>query len=601
MARLAHLLPGAVLAVSLYAQGIISTFAGSGNVVRGENVPATSIALGFPTGVALDRAGNVYIAEGNGIGIRKVTPAGIISTFAGSPTGTFPGTGNGDGGPAVGAGVGPWGLAFDAAGNLYFTEVNNRIRKIATNGIISTIAGTGSAAFSGDGGPALAATMQDPRGIAVDAAGNIYFADSTNNRVRKIAPNGIITTVAGGATRGFAGDGGPAVNAALFHPQGVAVDAAGNLDIADYNNSRIRKVDPAGIITTFAGNGTVVSFIDNVAATASGINLPFGVATDNLGNVLIVDSSNARIRKVNAAGVITTVAGGGIEGFNSFTYTGPALSAYIGGPYAVASDATGNLYLATPAQHVVRKVTYPAGPAISANGVVSGASYLPGVVPNSWTTILGTSLANSTRTWDGAIVNGALPTSLDGVSVTIGGQPAFINYISPGQLNVIAPDIGVGPQPVVVTTPSGVSTSYTTTSILYGPAFFLWPGNQVVATRQDFSFAVRNGTFAGATTIAAKPGDVLILWGTGFGPTSPAAPPGRQVPSDRTYSTVLPPQITINSVAATVFGAALAPGFAGLYQVAIQVPASLPEGDWPLRALVGGQQSPATVVLAVRR
>jgi uncharacterized protein (TIGR03437 family) len=151
-----------------------------------------------------------------------------------------------------------------------------------------------------------------------------------------------------------------------------------------------------------------------------------------------------------------------------------------------------------------------------------------------------------------------------------------------------------------VSTSSGTSSSFTVTVAQYGPAFFPWPSSQTVATRQDFSFAVKNGTFSVATT-PAKPGDVIILWGTGFGPTVPAAPAGVQIPSDATYSTGTLPQVTINNVVATVYGAALAPGFAGLYQIAIQVPASLPDGDWPVVATIGGVSSPGGVLLSVKR
>jgi uncharacterized protein (TIGR03437 family) len=236
-------------------------------------------------------------------------------------------------------------------------------------------------------------------------------------------------------------------------------------------------------------------------------------------------------------------------------------------------------------------------PAIAS--VVNAAGFQPGLVANSWVTIQGTNLSPQTDDWSHSIVNGALPTALDGVSVTMGGKPAYVYYISPGQLNVLAPNLPAGPVTVTVTTPGGTSSSFTTMMSLYGPAFFLWPGNQVVATRQDYSYAVKAGTFAGAATVAAKPGDVLILWATGFGPTMPAAPLGVSVPASGGYSTASAPTVTINNTPALVYGAALAPGSAGLYQIAIQVPTTLADGDWPIQATIGGTLSPTGIVLSV--
>jgi uncharacterized protein (TIGR03437 family) len=231
--------------------------------------------------------------------------------------------------------------------------------------------------------------------------------------------------------------------------------------------------------------------------------------------------------------------------------------------------------------------------------VVNAAGFQPGIVANAWVTIKGTALATTTGDWSSSIVNGALPTSLDGVSVTMGGKPACIYYVSPGQLNVLAPDLAAGPVTVTVTAPGGTGTSFSSTASLYGPAFFLWPNNQVVATRQDYSYAVKAGTFTGATTVAAKPGEVLILWATGFGPTMPAAPTGSSVPASGGYPTASAPTVTINNTPAVVYGAALAPGSAGLYQIAIQVPTTLANGDWPIQASIGGASSPSGIVLSI--
>jgi uncharacterized protein (TIGR03437 family) len=230
--------------------------------------------------------------------------------------------------------------------------------------------------------------------------------------------------------------------------------------------------------------------------------------------------------------------------------------------------------------------------------VENGASFLPGAVANSWVTIKGSNLSPTSDNWSNSIVNGALPIALDGVSVSMGGQPAYIYYITPGQLNVLAPDISPGPVSVTVKTPSGTSAPVTATISTYGPAFFLWPGSQVVATRQDYSYAVKAGTFSGATTVPAKPGDVLILWGTGFGPTNPLAPDGVVVPGTQSYSTSAV-TVTINNLPATVYGAALASGSVGLYQVAIQVPSTLTDGDWPIQAMIGGVASPTGIVLSI--
>ena len=240
-------------------------------------------------------------------------------------------------------------------------------------------------------------------------------------------------------------------------------------------------------------------------------------------------------------------------------------------------------------------------PTIDAGGVVSGASFQPGIVPGSWLTIKGSNLSPVTDTWDNAIANGNLPTSLDGVSVNVAGTKAYVQYISPGQINVQAPDVGTGPVPVTVTTPGGTSVAVTADVAAQAPAFFLWPNNQAVATRtSDASLAVKDGTFAGSPTVAAKPGDVLILWGTGFGPTNPPVAAGIPVPSDTVHNTN-PVTVKIGTADATVFGAALAPTFAGLYQVAIQVPASMADGDYALQATVNGVSSPDGVTLSVKK
>ncbi len=571
------------------AQGVITTVAGNGTLgYSGDNGPATSAKLDIPSDMAIDSAGNVYIVDrGNNV-VRKVDPSGVITTFAGNGTMGYAG----DGGPATAAELFlPVTIAVDSSNNVYIGDMgSNGIRKVSTSGTISTFV-----------------TFEEASGLAFDSSGNLYVTDH-NNFIYKLSPSGTRTTNVN-AGNGFAGDGGPALTAKINFPNGIAVDKAGNIYFADSGNNRIRKIDTSGIITTVAGSGSPGFTGDGGPATAAKLGIGLtdttqGVAVDSAGNLYFTDNQNNRVRKVDTTGIITTVAGNG--NLLNLGDGGPPASAGLTQPNSVKFDSAGNLYIADTNHNRIRKVTGLTGgggssgaPVISANGVVNGASFQPGIVANSWVTIQGTNLAPKTDDWSNSIVNGKLPTVLDGVSVSMGGKPAYIYYISAGQLNVLAPDLAAGSVPVTVTNGGVTSAAITVTASLYGPAFFGWPGGQPVATRQDFSFAVKAGTFSGATTVPAKPGEVLILWGTGFGPTVPIAPGGVAVPGDQAYSTSSQPAIMIDNFPATVVGAALASGAVGLYQIAIQVPTTLADGDWPIQASIGGVSSPAGTVLTV--
>jgi uncharacterized protein (TIGR03437 family) len=580
-------------------QAVISTVAGNGTMVySGDGGPATKAALGIPPDVAVDSAGNLYIVDRSNNRIRKVDTSGTISTFAGNGNMDS----SGDGGAATSAALFlPTAIAVDGSGNVYIADGGSGLRKVDTKGIITSVPVISS----------FLSKIASPGGMTTDSAGNVYVSDLNGSAIYKLDKSGVLATVAGGAL-GFSGDGGPATKAALNFPAGVAVDSAGNLYFADKGNNRVRKVDTKGVITTFAGTGTAGYSGDGGPATGAklGLNLTAafqGVAVDSAGNVYIADPANNRVRMVNPSGIISTFAGNGTPfatGSLGNGDGGPPASASVMTPYGVKVDSAGNVFIADTGHNLIRKVTGGvatggSGPTISANGVVNGASFQPGIVANSWVTIQGSGLATKTDDWSHSIVNGALPTSLDGVSVSMGGTAAYIYYISPGQLNVLAPDVLAGPITVKVTTAAGTSAPFATTASAYGPAFFGWPGNQVVATQTDYSYAVKPGTFAGATTNSAKPGDVIVLWATGFGPTNPTPPPGLAVAGDKAYSTSSPPGITIDNVTATVYGAALAPGSVGLYQIAIQVPSSLADGDWPIQALIGGVSSPASTILSV--
>jgi uncharacterized protein (TIGR03437 family) len=233
--------------------------------------------------------------------------------------------------------------------------------------------------------------------------------------------------------------------------------------------------------------------------------------------------------------------------------------------------------------------------------VANAAGGQTGSVPGAYLSIYGTNLAPRTGDWSGAIVNGHLPTQLEGVSVSVGGKPASVYFVSPEQLNVVAPDAAPGPVDVQVTSFGGASAPFPTMSQQHAPALFLWSGKYAVATRQDYSLAAPAGLFPGLATIPAKPGDVIVLWGTGFGPVSPAPPSGMLTPLDKLYSTANAVTVTVGGANAPVYGAALAPGYAGLYQIAIQVPGSAPDGDVPVKLSIGGVASPDSVFLTVHR
>ncbi len=344
------------------AGGIITTVAGGGSCCYGDGGPATSASLRYPQGVAVDSAGNLYIADTGDGRIRMVT-GGTITTVAGSGGCCF----SGDGGPATSASLyDPEGVAIDSAGNLYIADtINNRVRRVS-GGTIATIAGNGVYRYSGDGGPAVNAALNQPDGVAPDSAGNLFIADYENNRIRKVS-GGTITTVAGIGAMGFSGDGGPAASALLYIPKGVATDSAGNLYIADTGNLRIRKVT-GGTITTVAGGGPGFPFSgDGGPATNASLNIPYGVAVDSAGNLYIADTGNNRIRKVTG-GTITTVAGNGNASFSGDG--GPATSASLNVPYGVAVDSAGNLYIADFQNNRIRKVSGGTITTVAGNGVV---------------------------------------------------------------------------------------------------------------------------------------------------------------------------------------------------------------------------------------
>lgn len=348
------------------ASPVITTVAGGGTPTggNGDSGPATSAHLTKPVDVAFDVSGNLYIADvaiyvgDDGFKVRRVATSGIITTVAGNGSTTF----NGDGIPATSAGISVNGIAVDRAGNLFIADrQNERVRKVAPGGIVTTVAGTGTMGYSGDGGLAKSAQLNLPNDVATDAAGNVFVVDTGNQRIRRVGVDGVIRTIAGNGQYGFSGDGGPATAASLNNPEGVAVDGAGNVYIADFGNDRIRKVTPAGIISTIAGGGPFRS--DPVAANVKLLH-PHGVAVDGRGNVYVAEMNNL-VRVVSPDGIIQVVAGP----FNDSTFGnegapagfsgdgGPAAQALINEPRNLALDAKENLFIADSGNGRVRRVT----------------------------------------------------------------------------------------------------------------------------------------------------------------------------------------------------------------------------------------------------
>ena len=584
----------------------ISTIAGSGNTgYTGDGGPALKATLNDPRGVVTDPNGVVYFCDRLNHAVRKIDTNGVISTVAGTGTAGY----NGDNIPGTQAQLDqPWRVTMDPAGNLYIADSgNHRIRKLSPSGIITTIAGNGKLGYKGDGGPATSAELDFPEQAELDVFGNLYIADTYNNVVRMVNTSGVISTVAGnglgsGTTidciGGYSGDGGPATQAELNFPVSIAVDPSDNLGISDQCNNVIRMVNTSGTISTVAGIANVSGYTgDGGPAVKATFCTPAGIARDTAGDVYVTDDCNNTLREITAGGTMYTVAGNGSAGYSGDG--GPALKAELDSLRQVAVGTFGDLYIADTFNDVIRELTPTS--AATVGHVTNAFSNVAVIAENTWIALKGANLANTTRMWEGSdFVNGQMPTTIDGVSVTFTGPngysaKGYIYYVSASQLNVLVPpDLPTGVVQVQVNNNGNISAPGSVAAQTLSPSFFASDGAHVVAQHVSNYSDVGPATLYPGLTTPAAPGEEVILYADGFGQTSVPVTSGSSTQSGMLATL---PVVTINGENANVvFAGLIGPGE---YQFNVYVPSDAPAGDLPLVATYNGQTTQPGVVITV--
>jgi len=555
----------------------ISTFAGdhgSGAGYSGDNGTATSAQLNFPGGIAVAPNGNVYIADPLNNRVRMVSK-GTITTVAGNGTAGY----MGDKAAATSAELDtPTGVALDSSGNLYIADsANDVIRQVSTSGTITTWAGDNVLGYTGDGGLAIDAELDNPVAITFDSAGNAYIADAGNNVVREVNTGLVIFTLVGGA----------ATTDQLNQPNSVAVDSNGNLYVADTGNRRIIQFQLSNYtFNWFAGTELIGFGGDGGPAIDASFDDPFGLCVDAAGNIYIADTFNSRIRVISAAtGIISTIAGTGFPGF--IGDGGPALDADLYFPRSVALDSSGNIYIGDTFNQVIRILQAPA-PQVTSNGIVNAASYKAQVSPGALASIFGSNFAGAESIAGGV----PLPTSLAGVSVTVNGKPAPMLAVTPGQINFQVPfETEVGDANVVVSVNGKQSNTGTVNVVAAGPGIFSGSAGRAVVQNSNGLLNASNNP-AGA-------GTMITAYLTGSGPLSGSVPDGTPAPTSPLLESTSQAIATIGSAAAQVQFTGLAPGFVGLVQMNIQVPSGLAPGNYPLTISIDNQASnSATITVA---
>ncbi len=557
------------------AGGIFTAFAGTGqNNYSGDRGTALMAQIDTPGGVAMDTAGNLYIADSANHRIRKMTPGGVIATIAGNGTPGF----SGDGKAAVNAQLdGPSGVAVDPGGTIYIADTNNnRIRVVTPEGIIYTLAGNGNAGFFGDGGMAIHGSLHAPQGVAVDSLGNFYIADTLDHRVRRVSQtDNIITTIAGNGNSTFSGDGGPGASASLNLPVAVALDGAGNVYIADQGNGRIRMVSQSGVINTVAGNGN---------SPSSQLYNPSGVAVDQQGNIDIADTGHNQIRQAFPGGIVT------IAGTGACCYAGdggPASTALMNAPFGMVIDPTGIIYFADTGNNAIRQLIGTASINASIASVANAASNLTGpIAPGEVVTISGVALGPPQLVTE-QVSNGMVTTSLSGTTVAFNGIAAPIIYTSAGQVSAVVPFGITGSTAQVIVQYRGQPPAQATVPVaVAAPALFTadYSGSgQALALNQDGSTNGNcppnlPGTPVHASCFPTGLNTLITLFITGAGQTSPGGIDG-QIQGSATASPVLPVSVKIGGVDALVlFTSGLQDTVAGITRIQAQIPGNVQPG-----------------------
>jgi uncharacterized protein (TIGR03437 family) len=559
---------------------------------------ATSLALNNPRGVALDGAGNMYIADSGNHVVRKVAlGTGIAMTVAGTGVAGF----NGDTGPATQLQLNfPVQARTDNQGNLYIVDdiQNTRdawVRKVSPDGIMTTFAGTGKDGFTGDGGPASVASLSQPEDIAFDLAGNSYIADVTNNRIRQITPDGIIHTIAGTGNAGETGDGGSALAAQLNTPRAVATDGLGNLYVGEYQGNRLRRISKDGTIQTLAGDGRLVSSGDGGPAISSSTQTPCGLAVDGTGSIYLAEWRGNRIRKIDAAGVITTIAG--TDEANYGGDGGNAQNARLNTPTRVAVDNFGNIYVADSGNNRIRKLTPPP---VFISGVVNAASSLFGpVAPGQIVNINGNGLGPAQSLNYQLDNSGLLSTTLGGTQAIFDGVAAPLLSAQANQVTAVVPYevsgtaithlqiVSSGSQTNTVALPVAATAPgiFTQDSSGKGPGMIL---NADSTTNSPLNPALR--------------GSVVTISATGEGQTNPPGVDGLIATSDAS-TPVQPVSVQIGDATdGAAFYTGGVPGqSAGFFRVAVQIPDDAPTGDAiPIVLIIGSAGSQPGVTISIQ-